>query len=100
MSGRRDLRRVEPCSHAYELEGKRVLVSAGGTREPIDAVRFSHRFLGLDGVALRRRRLRGAEVTCRGESSGAAPGKSSLVTAPTAGSSSVRCREFRTPTSS
>ncbi len=47
------------------LEGKRVLVSAGGTREPLDAVRFiGNRSSGRMGVALAEEaRRRGAEVT-------------------------------------
>jgi len=47
------------------LRGKRVLVSAGGTREPIDAVRFvGNRSSGRMGVALAAAaRARGAEVT-------------------------------------
>src|SRR2546422_1527605 len=47
------------------LTGKRVLVSAGGTREPLDAVRFvGNRSSGRMGVALAEEaRRRGAEVT-------------------------------------
>jgi phosphopantothenoylcysteine decarboxylase / phosphopantothenate---cysteine ligase len=47
------------------LSGKHVLVSAGGTREPIDAVRFvGNRASGRMGVALAEEaRRRGAEVT-------------------------------------
>ncbi len=47
------------------LAGKRVLVSAGGTREPIDAVRFvGNRSSGRMGVALAAEaRRRGAHVT-------------------------------------
>jgi phosphopantothenoylcysteine decarboxylase / phosphopantothenate---cysteine ligase len=47
------------------LAGKHVLVSAGGTREPIDAVRFvGNRSSGRMGVALAEEaRRRGAEVT-------------------------------------
>src|SRR5712692_8067148 len=46
------------------LAGKRVLVSAGGTREPIDSVRFvGNRSSGRMGVALAEEaRRRGAEV--------------------------------------
>lgn len=48
-----------------DLTGLRVLVSAGGTREPIDAVRFvGNRSSGRMGFALAARaRARGAEVT-------------------------------------
>jgi phosphopantothenoylcysteine decarboxylase / phosphopantothenate---cysteine ligase len=47
------------------LRGKRVLVTAGGTREPLDAVRFlGNRSSGRMGVALAEEaRRRGAEVT-------------------------------------
>jgi phosphopantothenoylcysteine decarboxylase/phosphopantothenate--cysteine ligase len=48
-----------------ELDGLRVLVTAGGTREPIDPVRFiGNRSSGRMGMALAERaRARGAEVT-------------------------------------
>jgi phosphopantothenoylcysteine decarboxylase/phosphopantothenate--cysteine ligase len=47
------------------LKGKRVLISAGGTREPIDAVRFvGNRSSGRMGVALAAEaKRRGAHVT-------------------------------------
>ncbi len=47
------------------LAGKRVLVSAGGTREPLDSVRYiGNRSSGRMGVALAAEaRRRGAEVT-------------------------------------
>jgi phosphopantothenoylcysteine decarboxylase / phosphopantothenate---cysteine ligase len=47
------------------LAGRRVLVSAGGTREPLDAVRFlGNRSSGRMGVALAEEaRRRGADVT-------------------------------------
>jgi phosphopantothenoylcysteine decarboxylase / phosphopantothenate---cysteine ligase len=47
------------------LRGKRVLISAGGTREPLDAVRYvGNRSSGRMGVALAAEaRRRGAEVT-------------------------------------
>src|SRR5438477_11474643 len=47
------------------LRGKRVLVSAGGTREPLDAVRYvGNRSSGRMGVALAAEaRRRGADVT-------------------------------------
>ncbi len=47
------------------LSGKRVLLSAGGTREPLDAVRFiGNRSSGAMGVALAEvARDRGADVT-------------------------------------
>jgi phosphopantothenoylcysteine decarboxylase / phosphopantothenate---cysteine ligase len=50
---------------AGSLAGRRVLVSAGGTREPLDAVRFvGNRSSGRMGVALAEEaRRRGADVT-------------------------------------
>jgi phosphopantothenoylcysteine decarboxylase / phosphopantothenate---cysteine ligase len=58
-------RAQELLAHAHELDGVRVLVSAGGTREPIDAVRFvGNRSSGRMGVALAAEAARrGAEVT-------------------------------------
>lgn len=62
------------CAHfaARDLEGKRVLVTAGPTREPIDPVRYiTNRSSGRMGYALAEAaRMRGASVT--------------LVTGPTA----------------
>jgi phosphopantothenoylcysteine decarboxylase/phosphopantothenate--cysteine ligase len=57
----RDLLRTRNGS----LSGKRVLVTAGGTREPLDAVRFvGNRSSGRMGVALAEEaRRRGADVT-------------------------------------
>ena len=53
---------------AGELAGKRVLVTAGGTREPIDAVRFvGNRSSGRMGTAIAAEaRRRGARVTLVG----------------------------------
>ena len=50
------------------LRGKRVLISAGGTREPIDSVRYvGNRSSGRMGVALAAEaRARGAHVTLLG----------------------------------
>ena len=59
-------RRVERVlATARSLAGKRVLVTAGGTREPLDAVRFfGNRSSGRMGVALAEEaRRRGAAVT-------------------------------------
>jgi phosphopantothenoylcysteine decarboxylase / phosphopantothenate---cysteine ligase len=58
-------RAQELLAHAHELDGVRVLVSAGGTREPIDAVRFvGNRSSGRMGVALAAEAARrGADVT-------------------------------------
>jgi phosphopantothenoylcysteine decarboxylase/phosphopantothenate--cysteine ligase len=70
-----------------QLAGKRVLVSAGGTREPLDAVRFlGNHSSGRMGVALAEEaRLRGAEVTLVAANlTVPAPGKVEVVRAPTA----------------
>ncbi|MBA3280007.1 MAG: bifunctional phosphopantothenoylcysteine decarboxylase/phosphopantothenate--cysteine ligase CoaBC [Geodermatophilaceae bacterium] len=48
-----------------DLDGRRILISAGGTREPLDPVRFlGNRSSGKQGLALARvAAARGAEVT-------------------------------------
>ena len=64
-------RLLEACEQVLGAPGRgawarlRVLVSAGGTREPIDAVRFvGNRSSGRMGFALAAAaRARGAEVT-------------------------------------
>jgi phosphopantothenoylcysteine decarboxylase/phosphopantothenate--cysteine ligase len=69
------------------LAGKRVLVSAGGTREPLDAVRFlGNRSSGRMGVALAEEaRRRGADVTLLAANLAVpAPGGVEVVEAPTA----------------
>jgi phosphopantothenoylcysteine decarboxylase/phosphopantothenate--cysteine ligase len=69
------------------LSGKRVLVSAGGTREPLDAVRFvGNRSSGRMGVALAEEaRRRGAEVTLIASNLAVpAPEGIAVVEAPTA----------------
>src|SRR5256886_4137992 len=80
--------RVEAVlTRRHQLAGKRVLVSAGGTREPLDAVRFvGNRSSGRMGVALAEEaRLRGAEVTLVAANlSLPPPGKVELPEAPTA----------------
>jgi phosphopantothenoylcysteine decarboxylase/phosphopantothenate--cysteine ligase len=55
----------ELLGESDSLVGRRVLVSAGGTREPLDAVRFlGNRSSGRMGVALAEEaRRRGADVT-------------------------------------
>jgi phosphopantothenoylcysteine decarboxylase / phosphopantothenate---cysteine ligase len=60
----RAVRDVLPAANG-PLRGKRVLVSAGGTREPVDAVRFvGNRSSGRMGVAIAAEaHRRGAEVT-------------------------------------
>jgi phosphopantothenoylcysteine decarboxylase/phosphopantothenate--cysteine ligase len=70
-----------------KLEGKRVLVSAGGTREPLDAVRFlGNRSSGRMGVALAEEaRRRGASVTLLAANLGVAvPRGIEIVQTPTA----------------
>lgn len=70
-----------------DLRGQHVLISAGGTQEAIDPVRFvGNHSSGKQGVALARAALaRGAEVTLvLGASEVAAPNGVQLITAPTA----------------
>jgi phosphopantothenoylcysteine decarboxylase/phosphopantothenate--cysteine ligase len=72
---------------AGPLAGKSVLVSAGGTREPLDAVRFlGNRSSGRMGVALAEEaRRRGARVTLLAANLAvAAPAGVEVVEAPTA----------------
>jgi phosphopantothenoylcysteine decarboxylase/phosphopantothenate--cysteine ligase len=74
-------------SRRDQLAGKQVLVSAGGTREPLDAVRFvGNRSSGRMGVALAEEaRLRGADVTLIAANLAVSPpGKVELVPAATA----------------
>jgi phosphopantothenoylcysteine decarboxylase / phosphopantothenate---cysteine ligase len=69
------------------LAGKRVVVTAGGTREPIDAVRFvGNRSSGRMGVALAAEaKRRGADVTLIGSNLAVAPPAGiDVVDAPTA----------------
>jgi phosphopantothenoylcysteine decarboxylase/phosphopantothenate--cysteine ligase len=70
------------------LTGLRVLVSAGGTREPLDSVRYlGNRSSGRMGVALAvEARRRGADVTLLAANLGVeAPAGVSVVQTPTAG---------------
>jgi len=70
-----------------QLRGRRVLVTAGGTREPLDDVRFvGNRSSGRMGVALAEEaRRRGAQVTFVASNlTVAAPGGIDVVQAPTA----------------
>ncbi len=69
------------------LAGRSVLVSAGGTREPLDSVRFvGNRSSGRMGVALAEEaRRRGAQVTLLAANLGVpAPGGVEVVETPTA----------------
>jgi phosphopantothenoylcysteine decarboxylase / phosphopantothenate---cysteine ligase len=71
-----------------QLRGRRVLVTAGGTREPLDAVRFlGNRSSGRMGTALAAEaRRRGAEVTLVAANlTVPAPVGVEVVEAPTAG---------------
>jgi phosphopantothenoylcysteine decarboxylase / phosphopantothenate---cysteine ligase len=74
-------------THDGPLRGKRVLVSAGGTREPLDSVRYvGNRSSGRMGVALAEEaRARGAEVTLLAANLAvAAPAGVSVVETPSA----------------
>ncbi len=82
-------RRIEELldATAGSLAGTHVLVSAGGTREPVDAVRFlGNRSSGRMGVAVAAEaRRRGAEVTLLAANlSVPAPAGVEVVQAPTA----------------
>jgi phosphopantothenoylcysteine decarboxylase/phosphopantothenate--cysteine ligase len=69
------------------LRGRRVVVSAGGTREPLDSVRFvGNRSSGRMGVAVAEEALsRGAEVTLLAANLAVpAPGGVTVVETPTA----------------
>jgi phosphopantothenoylcysteine decarboxylase/phosphopantothenate--cysteine ligase len=69
------------------LRGRRVLVTAGGTREPLDAVRFlGNRSSGRMGVALAQEaRRRGADVTLLAANLAVAPPNGvAVVETPTA----------------
>ncbi len=78
------------------LKGKRVLVSAGGTREPIDSVRFvGNRSSGRMGVALAAEaKRRGAHVTLLGANLAvAAPAGVELVQTPSSADLEREARE-------
>jgi phosphopantothenoylcysteine decarboxylase/phosphopantothenate--cysteine ligase len=77
----------ELLGESDSLAGRRVLVSAGGTREPLDAVRFvGNRSSGRMGVALAEEaRKRGADVTLLAANLGVpAPPGVEVVETPTA----------------
>ena len=67
--------RCEELLRPPSLTGRYVLVTAGGTREPLDSVRFlGNRSSGRMGVALAREaRRRGAEVTLLASNIAVAP---------------------------
>jgi len=78
---------LELLGAAGPLRGKHVLVSAGGTREPLDSVRYlGNRSSGKMGVALAREaRRRGADVTLVASNLAVAPPEQvEVVQAPTA----------------
>jgi phosphopantothenoylcysteine decarboxylase/phosphopantothenate--cysteine ligase len=78
---------VELLGGAGPLRGKRVVVSAGGTREPLDMVRYvGNRSSGKMGVAVAREaRRRGAQVTLVAANLATPPPEGvELVQAPTA----------------
>jgi phosphopantothenoylcysteine decarboxylase/phosphopantothenate--cysteine ligase len=81
------------------LAGRRILVSAGGTREPLDAVRFlGNRSSGRMGVALAEEaRRRGADVTLLAANLAvAAPRGIRVVQTPTAEAMRAAAEERRT----
>jgi phosphopantothenoylcysteine decarboxylase/phosphopantothenate--cysteine ligase len=83
----RVLHEVLRAGVASRLAGKHVLVSAGGTREPLDAVRFlGNRSSGRMGVAVAAEaRRRGASVTLLAANlSVAAPDGVEVIETPTA----------------
>ncbi len=61
----RRAQRIAPAPHPSDLSGRRVVVSAGGTREPIDPVRYlGNRSSGRQGAAVARAAVeRGARTT-------------------------------------
>ncbi|MEV0946590.1 bifunctional phosphopantothenoylcysteine decarboxylase/phosphopantothenate--cysteine ligase CoaBC [Rhodococcus sp. NPDC049939] len=65
IAGLASLLLERPDALRRDLEGRRILVSAGGTREPLDPVRFlGNRSSGKQGYALARLAVqRGAQVT-------------------------------------
>jgi len=77
---------LDPTLHERDLEGRRVLVTAGGTAEPIDPVRFiGNRSTGRMGVAVAEAALaRGASVTLiKGHTSVELPRDAAVVAAET-----------------
>jgi phosphopantothenoylcysteine decarboxylase/phosphopantothenate--cysteine ligase len=78
--------RVEQLFAPGPLAGKRVLVTAGGTREPLDSVRFmGNRSSGRMGVALAEEaRRRGADVTLLAANLAVPPPDVETIQTPTA----------------
>jgi phosphopantothenoylcysteine decarboxylase/phosphopantothenate--cysteine ligase len=77
------------------LQGKRVLVTAGGTREPLDSVRFlGNRSSGKMGVALADEALaRGADVTTILSNTLVRPLGGTQIEAPTAAALAAAAQE-------
>lgn len=67
---------ADGATQAHDLAGKRILISAGGTREQIDPVRFiGNNSSGKQGIAIAKAALaRGASVTLIGANIAAVPG--------------------------
>jgi phosphopantothenoylcysteine decarboxylase/phosphopantothenate--cysteine ligase len=87
---------IELLSGRGPLVGRRVVVSAGGTREPLDAVRFvGNRSSGRMGVALAAEaRRRGAAVTLLAANLGVPPPDGvDVVETPTAAALAHAARE-------
>ena len=86
---------VENVLATGDLAGKRVLVTAGGTREPIDAVRFvGNRSSGRQGHALARNAAeRGAEVVLITTSPKSAPSGVRVVNVSTAAEMHRACSD-------
>ena len=89
---------VEAVLTAPDLAGRRVLVTAGGTREPIDAVRFvGNRSSGKQGAAVAAEAAaRGAEVVLVTTQSERAPAAARVVTVDTAAEMAAAV-EFEAP---
>lgn len=78
---------VSGAPRGSDLEGRRIVVTAGGTAEPIDPVRFiGNRSTGLMGVSVAEAALsRGADVTLiAGMTSVPLPGCATTILTPTA----------------
>ncbi len=84
---------VEAALSAGDLVGRKVLVTAGGTREPIDAVRYlGNRSSGRQGHAVAAEALaRGAEVVLVTTQPGRAPGGIRVVAVETAAEMASAC---------
>ena len=98
-SPRRSPARAEQLLAPGPLAGKRILVTAGGTREPLDAARFvGNRSSGRMGVALAEEaRRRGADVVLLAANLAvpAPPGVETIPTADRGGDARRRARARR-----